>query len=383
MKKAMYAGSFDCLQNGHLWMIREGAELFDELHVLVAENVAKNAMFTCEERVRMLQKTICLPNVVVDTASNEYTALIAKERGIQYLLRGIRSEPDYQHENLLKQINNSINPDLKHNYLMPPTELSAVSSSIVKGLAGPTGWIEEVLKYAPMATVDGLISRMGRASFDNFKKVIWNKEKPGNLRYLRSIYDIYQSVERNYHTLYHIEHCLQELEEAPIPESYVSRLEIAIWFHDIFQNPVATDNEERSTKLAFNCISDRLLTRPPALLSDIEQLIMSTKHKDTVENEICAWMADIDLSMLGQSWEVFKRNSDLIRKEYAMVEDSVYTPLRIDFLKKMIRRGCNPKPYLFHTEYFHKKYNDQAIHNMDRLITELGGTIEWPSLNLI
>ena len=35
MKRAVYAGSFDPLTKGHVWMIEEGARLFDELIVAI------------------------------------------------------------------------------------------------------------------------------------------------------------------------------------------------------------------------------------------------------------------------------------------------------------------------------------------------------------
>ncbi|WP_157222229.1 adenylyltransferase/cytidyltransferase family protein, partial [Chromobacterium haemolyticum] len=38
LKRAVYAGSFDPVTNGHLWMIREAVELFDELIVAVGVN---------------------------------------------------------------------------------------------------------------------------------------------------------------------------------------------------------------------------------------------------------------------------------------------------------------------------------------------------------
>ena len=40
-RRAVYAGSFDPLTNGHLYMIRAGAELFDELVVTVGVNPDK------------------------------------------------------------------------------------------------------------------------------------------------------------------------------------------------------------------------------------------------------------------------------------------------------------------------------------------------------
>ena len=41
MKKAIYAGSFDPPTKGHLWLIKEGARLFDELVVAVTINPKK------------------------------------------------------------------------------------------------------------------------------------------------------------------------------------------------------------------------------------------------------------------------------------------------------------------------------------------------------
>ena len=35
MKKAVYAGSFDPITNGHLWMIEQGVQIFDHLVVAI------------------------------------------------------------------------------------------------------------------------------------------------------------------------------------------------------------------------------------------------------------------------------------------------------------------------------------------------------------
>jgi len=55
MKKAVYAGSFDPITNGHLWMIEQGARLFGELVVAVGANPDKKCTFTLEERMTMLK----------------------------------------------------------------------------------------------------------------------------------------------------------------------------------------------------------------------------------------------------------------------------------------------------------------------------------------
>ena len=70
-RKAVYAGSFDPPTNGHMFMIREGARLFDELVVAVGVNPDKKSTFTAEERVELLKQiTAPFDNVVVDNGGN-------------------------------------------------------------------------------------------------------------------------------------------------------------------------------------------------------------------------------------------------------------------------------------------------------------------------
>ena len=52
---AIYPGSFDPVTNGHLDLIARGAMMFDKLIVAVAQNLEKEALFTVEERVEMLE----------------------------------------------------------------------------------------------------------------------------------------------------------------------------------------------------------------------------------------------------------------------------------------------------------------------------------------
>lgn len=53
---AVYAGSFDPVTNGHLYVIGEGARLFDRLVVAVGENPDKRESFPPETRVGLLRE---------------------------------------------------------------------------------------------------------------------------------------------------------------------------------------------------------------------------------------------------------------------------------------------------------------------------------------
>lgn len=160
MKKAVYAGSFDPITNGHLWMIEEGVKLFDQLVVAVGSNPDKNYTFTLEERLPMLKESIGdRSNIVVDCFENQFLVNYAASVGAQYVLRGIRSEADYEYERGMRLINGDLLERVTTVFLMPPREIAEVSSSLVKGLIGPKGWQEIVKRYIPPPVYAGLLAR--------------------------------------------------------------------------------------------------------------------------------------------------------------------------------------------------------------------------------
>src|SRR5882762_7969051 len=58
MRIAIYPGSFDPLTNGHLDVIQRATKLFDRVIVAVAKSESKQPLFTLEERVQMVAKSI-------------------------------------------------------------------------------------------------------------------------------------------------------------------------------------------------------------------------------------------------------------------------------------------------------------------------------------
>ena len=144
----VYAGSFDPLTIGHLWMIEQGVQLFDHLIVAVGVNPDKRSSFSVEDRLAMLRESIAkLPNHSVASFSNLYLIDFAQSVGATHILRGIRSAGDFEYERPMRNINGDLNPDICTVFLMPPRDIAEVSSSMVKGLIGPAGWRKIVRKY--------------------------------------------------------------------------------------------------------------------------------------------------------------------------------------------------------------------------------------------
>ena len=146
----VYAGSFDPLTVGHQWMIQEGVRLFEDLIVAVGINPDKKNTFSLEDRLAMLRESCRqFSNVEVASFSNLYLIDYAKSVGASHILRGIRSAGDYEFERTMRNINGDLDPKICTVFLIPPRDIAEVSSSMVKGMIGPTGWRRIVRKYVP------------------------------------------------------------------------------------------------------------------------------------------------------------------------------------------------------------------------------------------
>jgi len=146
----VYAGSFDPLTVGHLWMIEQGVRLFDHLIVALGVNPEKKPAFKIEDRLEMLRESChAFPNLSVASYSNLYLIDYAESVHASHILRGIRSASDYEYERPMRNINGDLDPKICTVFLMPPRDIAEVSSSMVKGLIGPAGWRKIVRKYVP------------------------------------------------------------------------------------------------------------------------------------------------------------------------------------------------------------------------------------------
>lgn len=165
-RKAVYAGSFDPVTNGHLYMIKEGARLFDEFVVAVGTNPEKRYTFSAAERLRMLRAAAesieNVEHIEIVEMPNVYLVDFARSVGASYVLRGVRNEGDYLYERTMRHVNADMRPEVTTVLLMPPRELAELSSSFVKGLVGPEGWEKVVSKYVPPSVLDALRGRPGK-----------------------------------------------------------------------------------------------------------------------------------------------------------------------------------------------------------------------------
>jgi pantetheine-phosphate adenylyltransferase len=160
MRRAVYAGSFDPITLGHLWMVEQGSKLFDELVVAIGVNPDKRYLFSLAERLQMLrQVTGHLANVSVVSFENLFLVHYAKQVDAGFILRGVRNEQDYQYERGMRYVNEELDGQISTVLLVPPRELVEVSSSFVKGLVGPNNWQTILRKYVPEPVYQMFLAR--------------------------------------------------------------------------------------------------------------------------------------------------------------------------------------------------------------------------------
>ena len=159
-RRAVYAGSFDPVTNGHLYVISEGARLFDQLIVAVGDNPSKKYSFSVSERMALLG--VCVMgyrNVRFERFDGQYLVDFANAHSADYVIKGMRNSSDFEYERTMRQINGDLAPNITTLFVIPPRELCEISSSFVKGLVGPKGWERVVKRYLPAPVYSDFLRR--------------------------------------------------------------------------------------------------------------------------------------------------------------------------------------------------------------------------------
>ena len=130
------------MTKGHFDLIVRGSKLYDRLIVAVAATSSKErAMFTCDERVEMIQKQAAmsaLANVVVKPLDTLLVDFCRRE-GARVVLRGVRVYSDFEYEFQMALINRRMAPEIETLFMMPSENLAYVTASSIREIASYGG----------------------------------------------------------------------------------------------------------------------------------------------------------------------------------------------------------------------------------------------------
>lgn len=145
---AIFPGSFDPITKGHVDIISRAVSLFDEIIIAIGHNSAKKSMFTLEERISQIEATFSdLPSVSVQTYEG-LTIEFCKKVNAKYILRGMRSEHDFEFERSIALMNTAMNNEIETIFLVSKAEYSAISSTIVRDIMRNGGDAKQFLPEA-------------------------------------------------------------------------------------------------------------------------------------------------------------------------------------------------------------------------------------------
>lgn len=164
MTKGIYPGTFDPITNGHLDIIKRSMQFCRQLVIAIGINPAKSTMFTEEERIFQIQKTI-VQNIEFLASTNinviPFQGLLvdfAKEQNAQILIRGIRSVSDFEYEINLANINKTLAPSIETVFLPTSPDLAVVSSSMVKEVSKLGG---DIGRFVPIHVAEAVKGKFG------------------------------------------------------------------------------------------------------------------------------------------------------------------------------------------------------------------------------
>ncbi len=186
---------------------------------------------------------------------------------------------------------------------------------------------------------------------------------PGAADHSKAVWDAmaarYTEAHRYYHDEQHLAHCFEQLELARDQTSLPDAVEMALWFHDVINDPGNVDNETRSAAFFRHCGQGVM---DDAFVAAVIDLILATTHREEPKDLDQQFICDIDLASFGRDWERYKRDTDKLKAEHLGSEDDYYRNKRA-FLSAMLS-----KPRIFYSDFFHARYEQQARDNILRLL---------------
>ena len=131
---AVYPGSFDPITKGHEDLIHRSLGFVDRMVVAVAVNVAKQPLFSFDERVALIRE--CVPDKRVEVQSFDGLLVeFAKKIGATVIVRGLRAVSDFEYEFQMALMNRNLGPHIETVFLVPAFDLTYLSSSLVREVA--------------------------------------------------------------------------------------------------------------------------------------------------------------------------------------------------------------------------------------------------------
>jgi pantetheine-phosphate adenylyltransferase len=163
MVRALYAGTFDPMHNGHVDIATRAANLFDDLVIGIYDSPPKTLLFDTDQRLDLARQCLAhLPNVTVERYSG-LTVDFARLISAGVMVRGLRAISDFEFEFQMALTNKKLAPEIEFVSLMTSLEHAYLSSTIVKEIAMLGG---DITGLTPVVVQTALRARCAHKGLD-------------------------------------------------------------------------------------------------------------------------------------------------------------------------------------------------------------------------
>ena len=146
MKKAIFPGSFDPFTIGHKDIVEQALNIFDEIIIAVGKNPSKSCMFSLNDRISFIKKSLDANSKIKIESYSDLTTGFCESKNVKFLIRGLRNTNDFIFEKDIKDMQDTFSK-VKTVYFISGQNFSYVSSSLVRDVIKHGGVYEHLLPF--------------------------------------------------------------------------------------------------------------------------------------------------------------------------------------------------------------------------------------------
>ena len=158
----IYPGTFDPITFGHIDVIKRSLKIVNKLIVAVSDDFSKNYLFTAEERVSIIKKSLFSDlkfnsKKITVLSFNTLTTSLCKKHKATVIFRGLRAVSDFEYEFQLAGMNRKLNKNIETVFLMSDADKQIISSELVKEICKLDG---KVSNFVTKSTIKAIKNKI-------------------------------------------------------------------------------------------------------------------------------------------------------------------------------------------------------------------------------
>ena len=123
-------------------------EFVDRLVVAVATNIAKQPLFSADERVELIRAALDNESRIEVRQFGGLLVDFARQVGARLLIRGLRAVSDFEYEYQMALMNRHLSAGLETVFMVPSLDTTYISASLVREVARFGGKVDDLVHPA-------------------------------------------------------------------------------------------------------------------------------------------------------------------------------------------------------------------------------------------